>query len=354
MGYREGVRKSIVVHAGLPKTGTSAIQAWLHRNRGALAGAGIDYPDHILDQNGIGSGNLRALAEFGPNRRWRPSGKAVAATLARFDASTSHTLLLSSELFANWIPKLSVLLPVETKFVLYVRDPLEFLESSYNQSVKRAGTTDVFDAPASVRGGWLGRGHAEIEPIIANAPQGTSIDVRPYHRSLFFGGSILIDLFSAAGLEVPTSGVDSFDTEARVNTSYTLHALEFKRTINHLPVEKQLDRRIDYALQACPLGPSHYTIINPVDQARLREQADSELASLRDRFALTSLEPLREVLRTQAPKPFEAQRVDDESIAGVADHLRSTDPELHVLLRDLLAQHEEFELPYPSIRSALR
>ena len=32
--------KSIVVHAGLPKTGTSAVQAWLHHNTEQLAEVG--------------------------------------------------------------------------------------------------------------------------------------------------------------------------------------------------------------------------------------------------------------------------------------------------------------------------
>lgn len=36
--------RDLILHIGLPKTGSSALQSWCHRNRAMLAGYGVDYP----------------------------------------------------------------------------------------------------------------------------------------------------------------------------------------------------------------------------------------------------------------------------------------------------------------------
>lgn len=56
MAYRGVVTKKSVVHAGVPKTGTSAIPNWFHRNRDALAAAGIHYPIHDLEPDLVRTG----------------------------------------------------------------------------------------------------------------------------------------------------------------------------------------------------------------------------------------------------------------------------------------------------------
>lgn len=41
------MKKTIVLHIGLPKTGTTALQKWCHGHRTELRNAGIDYPEAI-------------------------------------------------------------------------------------------------------------------------------------------------------------------------------------------------------------------------------------------------------------------------------------------------------------------
>lgn len=346
--------RSVVVHAGLPKTGTSAVQSWLHAHRELLAERGVRYPEHDLDSNGVSSGNVMALAEPDRKGAWRVSERAVGQTLAAFVASGHDTLLVSSELFGPVVPELAAVLPHETRFIIYVRDPLELLESGYNQSVKRTRTTRVFEVPHDLRGGWLGPAEADLERILGSAPSGISLDVRPYHPDLFEGGSVIADLLAAADLPVGPEAVSPDEGRARVNTSYTLPALEFKRVINHLPIERPLDRALDHLLQSYPDGPADYSFIDPTDYARLREQADAYLASLSVGFGLAGLHRLRSVLRHQGPRrPYLRQRVATEELGAVARFVGQRDPELWAGLAGSLAANPHVELPYPGVRDLL-
>lgn len=346
--------RSVVVHAGLPKTGTSAVQSWLHAHRELLAERGVSYPDHDLDSNGVSSGNVMALAEPDRKGAWRVSERAVGQTLGAFVDSGKDTLLLSSELFGPVVPDLAAVLPHGTRFIIYVRDPLELLESGYNQSVKRTRTTRVFEVPADLRGGWLGPSEADLERILGSAPSGISLDVRPYHPDLFEGGSVVADLLWAADLPVGPEVVGPDESRARVNTSYTLPALEFKRVVNHLPVGRALDRALDYLLQSYPDGATDYSFIEPTDYARLREQADAYLASLSVGFGLAGLERLRTVLRGQGSRrPHLPQRATTQELGAVARFVRQRDPALHAGLAETLVANPHVDLPYPEVRDLL-
>lgn len=48
MRKRSGKRR-LILHVGLPKTGTSALQRWCDMNREILSGIGVNYPDRHLD-----------------------------------------------------------------------------------------------------------------------------------------------------------------------------------------------------------------------------------------------------------------------------------------------------------------
>lgn len=346
--------RSIVVHAGLPKTGSSAVQGWLHAHRDRLAEAGVLYPEHDLDSNGVSSGNVLALAEPDRKGAWRVSERAVSRTLGAFADSGQDILLVSSELFGPVVPELAAVLPQDTRYIIYVRDPLELLESGYNQTIKRTRMTRPFEVPADLRGGWLGPSEVDLERILRSAPAGLSLDVRPYHPDLFTGGSIVADLLSAADLPVGPETVSEDEGQARVNSSYTLPALEFKRVVNHLPLARGLDRALDYLLQSYPDGHSDYTFIEPGDYARLRQQADSYLDSLSVGFGLAGLERLRTVLRTQGQRRrYLPQQVTTQELGGVTDFVRAADPRLYAELVESLTANPHVDLPYPDIRRLL-
>ena len=338
--------KSIIVHAGLPKTGTSAVQAFLSANTERLARAGIFYPQHSVDKNGISAGNAGSLMERA-GHLFVASPREIAATLGAFEESGCHTLLLSSEAFLPELPGIAKLLPEHARFVLYVRDPLAFLESDYNQRVKRLAHPDPFEASPDAYGGWLG--HEHLYHALDSADVRSRLVLRPYLPELFVGDNLLTDLLDTAGIDTAELGDLSLE---QVNLSYSLHALEIKRALNVLPLGPKLQERLDVHLQSCPLGPTSYTLIPPDDHARLRKLADDELHALALRYDIESLEPMRALLREKPQKPFHPQQLTDDEVDAVVRHIATVGKRLTRRIAQTLLEHPEVELAYPSLRDS--
>lgn len=343
----------IIVHSGLAKTGTSALQKWFHSHQSELGDHGVWYPNHGVASNGVSAGNLGRVG----GRTARQD--VVAKTLREFDERPEETLLLSSEFFGPQIGALSTMFPAGTKFVLYVRDPLEVFESGYNQRVKRAGLAQEFQvqhekledlkARPEFNGGWPG--HVHLSRAVQNIDPGAELDVRPYHAALFEDGDIVTDFLSGVGIDIdPATSEKKDESQAVVNPSYTLHAMEYKRAANHFDLG-DLARMLDSALQSCPLGPAKYTLMSQEDYSRLRRSADGYLAALRDDLGLTSLEPLRAQLENQPQaKPHVPQRISDEDILAVGSYLRSASPDLWNELAHLVAENPGVDVPYAAFR----
>jgi len=133
------MRPKITLHIGIGKTGTSAIQAALARNHDALKAHGALYPEHdsfdLARSGQVTSGNLV------------PDGKGwfedQLMTTVRKNPGYS-TYIFSSE-YLWWqmdsFVRTSALYRDDYDFdiVLFVRDPFEFLNSSYQQKVKTGG-----------------------------------------------------------------------------------------------------------------------------------------------------------------------------------------------------------------------
>lgn len=342
----------IVVHSGLAKTGTSALQKWFHAHQSELSDHGVWYPNHGVASNGVSAGNLGRVG--GRNARQ----EVVDQTLREFEGRPEETLLLSSEFFGPQIGALSTMFPADTTFVLYVRDPLEVFESGYNQRVKRAGLAQEFQvqhekledlkARPEFNGGWPG--HVHLSRAVENIDSSAQLDVRPYHAALFEGGDIVTDFLSSVGFDIDPAASTEEAPGTVVNPSYTLHAMEYKRAANHFDLG-DLARMLDSALQSCPLGPAKYTLMSEEDYSRLRRSADGYLAALRDDLGLTSLEPLRAELEDQPQtKSYVPQRISDEDILAVGSYLRSASPDLWNELAHLVLENPDVDVPYSAFR----
>jgi hypothetical protein len=137
-------RKSITIHIGHCKTGSSFIQSSLDKSVDRLFHHGISYPssnDHkTVSDSYIRSGNTRA--------------KELVSTSKKFVTNSSGTtpvLLLSNELlFDNFATneeyfRFLSALDASVRIIMFTRDPLDYAISSYNQLLKRHGYVDTFD-----------------------------------------------------------------------------------------------------------------------------------------------------------------------------------------------------------------
>jgi hypothetical protein len=156
-------------HIGAGKTGTSAIQVALVRNRQLLADYGLLYPeshsDALASQGLITSGNGNLLADI----LWRTDANQPAAKqrIKRLlDQYPEHSLVYSSERIVTCdidrFAELSELFRtngVNVKIIYYVRHLMDYAVSLYGQSVKRAGAALDFT-------NWIGRYRSNYQTVL--------------------------------------------------------------------------------------------------------------------------------------------------------------------------------------------
>jgi hypothetical protein len=130
------MKQKIVVHIGHGKTGSSAIQAVLAKNADLLRRHGVLYPDHASFEAArlgqVSSGNLE------PDQWLDQVNAAVRANpgFARYLFS-NETIFYRMDALLQAYDALAA--DHDFEIVLFVREPLEKLGSSYQQSVKRRG-----------------------------------------------------------------------------------------------------------------------------------------------------------------------------------------------------------------------
>lgn len=333
--------KRVLIHTGPGKTGSSALQQWLTTHRQELLEAGVLYPAHGLDGNGVSSGNreeLMDIVEVDGKPRHVVNAKKAEALRASLSASSCHTLLLSSEFFFPAIVDLQKVLP-EAEFVAYVRNPIELIESNYNQSVKRHDETKPFTPPERFHAGVF----AHVGRLLSTKSPPRLV-LRPYGDDLFVGGDIVSDLLDVAKV----AGLAPMPQ--RVNASYTLPALEFKRHANHFSLGP-LQPVIDRTLQGYTVGVSEYSLVAPETYATMRAACLQQLEQLIAEKGVVELAPLHDSLARAAQRPYCAQVATREQLFAVADHLEAREPETFSHLRARVQRTPDLPLPNPAFYS---
>lgn len=151
--------KELIIHAGMPKNGSSALQVMFANNYDALKRLSIDYFKMGEFQAGLtgaitsGNGALLSRSLLGENHEAYlddPTRQHLNELIHLINSSDSNIGVISSEFFTN-IPKSSIIklketcekLGVKLKYFYYVRRQDQFLMSGYMQRVKRHHCTDL-------------------------------------------------------------------------------------------------------------------------------------------------------------------------------------------------------------------
>jgi hypothetical protein len=145
--------KRIYLHVGNFKTGTSAIQRFCHQHQAELLEQGLCYPQSARPAGAPNSHSALPLSLFNKyaafTPRWyaetEPFGKTAQALRSELDASEAESFLISSEELFRFpsLPE-AVLVKASEDFarlfagyevavIMYVREPLSFAKSWYNQ-----------------------------------------------------------------------------------------------------------------------------------------------------------------------------------------------------------------------------
>jgi len=128
----------LTLHIGHGKTGSSALQSFLSLNESLLCEYGIYYPEiHTFDaakKGYISSGNLAGVKKYDEAIYQATSKKILNHYL--FSNETLMVKMLADSFSLQRLAREFTL-----ELILYCRDPLDHVFSSYGQSVKREGCT---------------------------------------------------------------------------------------------------------------------------------------------------------------------------------------------------------------------
>lgn len=320
-------QKRIIIHTGPGKTGSSAIQAWLTKNTKWLESQNILYPKHDLSKDKISSGNLREILTQAEDGSWQVDIEKVTQLIAQFHKSQCNTLLLSSEFFFHKIIQIQSAIP-EAEFIAYIRNPVELLESNYNQSVKRHSNASVFIPPTGIN-------HFLWQYLerVYNKVDNSKLHLRPFEQDLMQGGNIVADLLSVMNIELE----DTLDNK-RINPSFTFQSMEFKRLLNHFglgPLEQYLDK----ILQRCDIGEREYSLIDPEKFNMLNDESCEKMAAFIDKFYLLDLKPLLAAFKRTQQRPYLKQKATLCQLTEVLEYIKESDFNIYNKLQKLVQRH---------------
>lgn len=293
--------RSLLIHAGAGKTGTTALQVFFEEHRDWLAGHGLHYPTGPTPPSGgsgIISGNGVWLYRYLTDGRF---GDEFWAQLR--DAPPELDVLISSELLAHGTPERITALKAdlaregfELKVVYLVRNPDAWMLSAYQQLVKRHGLAKTFEEFCDWYPLEFPRTIKKYEAII-----GDNLRVLSYEA----GKRDLVPYFARTVLGIaeppPPSQVDS------INRSLTRLELEVLQGANALLsgtglTDNAIGARIgpisDRLVAGFPIIDSADRFSEPMPE-RAVEQWRPEVAAINERLSEGELE--FSVARTSAP-----------------------------------------------------
>jgi hypothetical protein len=240
-----------IIHIGGEKTGTSSIQAFCTKNRGAMAEQGILYPaslgasnhlrltayalDDDADDDTRRSLNLADRDQIGEFR------KQVLADLSREIAATPDisTLLLSDEHLQSRLLKVSEVRRLarlvgrhanRITILLYIRRQDRVAVSYYSTRLKSDSFADDVVFPAVPKRGPLPK-YYDYDALLARYEKvfgAQNITVRIFDPARFVDGDLLRDFQDACGI----SGSPAFVPVARENESLSEIGIRFYKRFN--------------------------------------------------------------------------------------------------------------------------
>lgn len=239
-----GMAKTLFLHIGIQKTGTTTIQAFLSRNRSLLEQHGFVYPDPTKVQIGLPEDHNHGHLALCLTGYWRDAGYQLSRKEAwgelrdLYFESAGH-LLISTELLSTpqivshlrFIKKM--LRGVKVKVIVYLRRQDIFVQSVYKERLKaqeRRGFQQAYEQCDYRR-------LLDFHSILDRWQKYLGIDniiVRPYERGQLLRGDVLEDFLHITGTD-RIHGLQSASQQD--NSTMNRNVLEISRALNAMDIQ---------------------------------------------------------------------------------------------------------------------
>ncbi len=293
---------TIYLHAGTPKTGTTAIQTFCAENRKVLKEQGVCYPNLGFRFPGIGVNRnghflVRKETDDQKKRLYEQEDANRQKGFARIEKLLEQypNVVLSDEQYWNnkelTTKKLKEYKEIfhqmgaDTKLIVYLRRQDLLIQSYWAQQVKEGMTLSFQEYIQSGKYKYFKLDYYKRLKTFADALGKENIIIRVYEKQQYYGEkpSILADFLHIFGLEL----TDEYkDPERVVNTSLEGMCLELKRILNHMPVYKtKMNFLVGYLrdVQEERVGKTGYTkskYFSRQEQADFMEQYEEGNAAI--------------------------------------------------------------------------
>lgn len=282
------------IHIGMPKTGSTALQGYLHSNAAFLAKHNIRYMATGRDR---GTGRARLICQntmaIAMSRGWADA-PAAEAFVEEYQTHAEQHCILSSEMFfgrdlSPLYERYLTTIPTPVKFVVYIRRFDEFIEADYKQRAKngmRTGGVDAFVANrlTQIRNDPEYMDFSVIFDRIRAQVPGAEIVPRLYLRDEMTGNDVISDFVGLMGVPVD----DVVLPEGAANKSLSRVASEalgrFER--GNPGFDKKARRQLGRLLQISgdPRVFGRDDVLNPDERALINDMLEARNTALRTAF----------------------------------------------------------------------
>lgn len=329
-------KKTLYLHIGMGKTGTTALQSFFWTNRELLAKNGILYPylgmiegaHHLLSP--YHPSFLKEDCNFVDVDVWGPM--LLNAVQPNILISSELMVWASEESVIQFCEKLKQLFQV--KIVIYLRRQDNIIMASYNQVIKDGSQRENLN-DSELEKLFLQFNYEQKLKPWRTALGKENIIVRPYEKGQFYEGDIIKDFMHyVLGLEFTNQySVEKENQNPRLSTS----AMEFKRLLNNLIFNtKDSDRFIrvllDYsreedsssteAFSSKSILPSHKRLELLRRSTKLNERIARDY--LKRENGMLFYDPLPDVNEQSKV----TQELTQAKIIDIAEFIVNKDPEL--------------------------
>jgi hypothetical protein len=296
--------KTIFIHIGLPKTGTTSIQKFLTQNSKNLLNFNIFYP--LLNTTYFNSStniNGRFLIE---NSNYKKTYKKI---LKELESSKCKNLIFSDEKFVGRTYKIDRLNlfnreKYNFKIIFYIKRSVEFLCGAWQESLRYGQKENLINF--TINGGSYIRRINKMYQFAEYFGKGNMI-VKTFEPERFVNGNLIDDFLSIFSIENSNNFIQ---LEKRENTSISRHLAE-----KYLYLNNFVDKKINYNNSYSYRDSYIEKILNKnFKQKILSSLSDEQIKQISDKYypleckIATDFLDRSELFKQKYPKMYKSKR----------------------------------------------